>query len=295
VKPNCGALSYQWKSPARGLGRWRGTLTAILGYVGLTSTAYAQGVFYTPDPQPAAWDVNHKVATWDIILAAGVAMQPTFHGSDRYRATPVPLVIIRWRDAVSLGADGLTLYWHDNNLRIGGGVNYDGGRLGHETSGILNSGDNRLAGLGDVDGSVGLRGFASYKWGPVYLDASAIKYIGPQNKGILANFGISSPWALTKRFVIRPHIGATWANDNYMQTFFGITPTQAAQSRFPQFNTEGGLEDVHGGLTGVYFLSSHWFIGADASAIQYMGNAARSPITISNTNATFATVIGYHF
>jgi outer membrane scaffolding protein for murein synthesis (MipA/OmpV family) len=36
-------------------------------------------------------------------------------------------------------------------------------------------------------------------------------------------------------------------------------------------------------------------LGADASATQFLGDAARSPITISNTNVTVAAVIGYHF
>ena len=222
-------------------------------------------------------------------------MEPTFRGSDRYRPTPIPLVIIRWRDTVSLGDDGLNLYWHNRRLRIGGGVSYDEGRLDHETSGILSSGDGRLKGLGNVDASVGIRGFVTYMLGPVYLDTSAVKYIGPQNKGIVVNLSASAPLALNKHFIIRPHFGVTWADDNYMQTFFGVTPLQASRSAFRPFSAGAGLEDVNGGLTVVYLVNRHWFLGADASATQFLDHAARSPITISNTNATVAAVIGYHF
>jgi len=248
-----------------------------------------------PGQQPAAWEINRQPAAWDINLAAGAAMQPTFHGSDRYRATPIPLVMIRWRDTVSLGADGLSLYWHDGNLRIGGGVSYDGGRPDHATGGVLSNGDDRLRGLGDIDAAVGLRGFASYKLGPVYLDTAAIKYLGPQNKGIVVNFGASAPLALTRQFIFRPHVGASWADDDTMQTFFGISPIQASRSAFPRFNATAGLEDVNGGLTLVYLLGNHWFLGADATATRYLDQAARSPITIADTNATVAAVIGYHF
>jgi outer membrane protein len=275
--------------------RWRAGFAIVFSYFASGSIALAQGILYAPDQQPSAWNLNEKPASWDINLAAGAAMQPTFHGSDRYRVTPVPLVIIRWRDTVSLGVEGLSFYWHHNNFRIGGGVNYEGGRLDHEASGILSSGDNRLRGLGDVDTSVGLRGFVSCKLGPVYLDTSAIKYLGSQNKGVLVNFSASAPLAATKRLIIRPHIGATWADDNYMQTFFGVSPIQASRSIFPPFNASSGLEDVNGGLTVVYLLNKHWFWGADATATQYLDHAAQSPITLTNTNATVATVIGYHF
>ena len=151
---------------------WRGGC-AVISFVASISTAFAQGILYSPDQQPSAWNTDQKPAPWDINLAAGALMQPTFHGSDRYRAMPVPLVIIRWRDTVALGVEGLSVYWHNDNLRIGGGVNYEGGRLDHESDGLLSSGDNRLNGLGNIDASVGLRGFISYKVGPVYLDTSA--------------------------------------------------------------------------------------------------------------------------
>jgi MipA family protein len=274
---------------------WRRVCAALVCYCASISAVLAQGVFYTPDHQPAAWNIDQKSAEWDVNLAVGAAMLPTFNGSDRYRATPIPLFIVRWRDTVSLGADGLNVYWHDDNLVMGGGVNYNGGRLDHETSGILNSGDDRLQGLGDIDASLGIKAFVSYKWGPAYLDVSTTKYVGPQNKGIVVTLGAAAPLSLTKELVIRPHIGATWADDNYMQTFFGVTSAQSAASIFPQYAAGAGLENISGGLTIVYLLSKHWFVGADASATQYLDYAAKSPITISNTNATVGAVVGYHF
>ena len=47
-----------------------------------------------------------------------------------------------------------------------------------------------MKGLGDIDSSVGLRAFVSYKWGPAYLDTSATKYLGAQNKGVLVNVAV---------------------------------------------------------------------------------------------------------
>ena len=67
---------------------WRWGLASSIGYFASTSAALAQGIFYTPDHQPAAWNINQKPAEWDINLAVGAAMLPTFNGSDRYQATP---------------------------------------------------------------------------------------------------------------------------------------------------------------------------------------------------------------
>jgi outer membrane scaffolding protein for murein synthesis (MipA/OmpV family) len=137
--------------------------------------------------------------------------------------------------------------------------------------------------------------FVSYQFGPVYLNTSAIKYLGPENKGVLINFGGSAPLKLTNRLIVRPHLGMTWADNNYMQSFFGVNPPQASRSIFPQFSATASVEDINGGLTLVYLMNKHWFWGADATATKYLDDAARSPLTISNTNMTAVMVVGYHF
>src|SRR3984885_2230980 len=58
---------------------------------------------------------------------------------------------------------------------------------------------------------------------------------------------------------------------NYMSTYFGITAIQSSQSIFPQFSAGAGVEDINAGLSIVYLLNKHWFIGADASATRFLG------------------------
>lgn len=73
---------------------------------------------------------------WDITLGVGAAMRPTFEGSDRYTATPLPLLSVRWRDMISIGDGGLSVYWHRKRFRIGGGLTFDSGRKDHGSGGV---------------------------------------------------------------------------------------------------------------------------------------------------------------
>jgi outer membrane scaffolding protein for murein synthesis (MipA/OmpV family) len=41
--------------------------------------------------------------------------------------------------------------------------------------------------------------------------------------------------------------GITWADDDYMQTFFGVTPGQAAASALPAYEARGGAHMVRAG------------------------------------------------
>ena len=127
------------------------------------------------------------------------------------------------------------------------------------------------------------------------ISGSVTKFTGNDNDGVLVDFGASMPYKATDKLKITPHIGTTWADKSYMQTFFGVTATQAANSRFSQFNASSGFKDVGAGVNADYRIDKHWFIGASADIKELTGDAAKSPITFSSTEGTFRTILGYHF
>jgi outer membrane protein len=236
-----------------------------------------------------------RAPVWDVTLGVAGALRPTFEGSDRYIATPLPLVAVKWRDMVSFGEGGLNAYWHRRNFRIGAGLTFDPGRKDHGTGGIFDSGDDRLAGLGKIDASLGLRAFAEYRLGPLAFEVSGIKFTGGQNSGLLANLDLSMPLPLGKKLIVMPHARATWADGTYNQTYFGVTPAQAAASIFPAFTAHSGVKDVRGGVNLIWRFNRHWFASTDVSVVRLMADAALSPISISDTNAMAMTMLGYRF
>jgi outer membrane scaffolding protein for murein synthesis (MipA/OmpV family) len=222
-------------------------------------------------------------------------VRPTFEGSDRYRVRPLPVLTVNWRDTISFGEGGLSAQLRRGGLRIGGGLTFDGGRKDHDTGGLFSSGDDRLAGMGDIDFALGFRGFASYRLGIFDFSASATKFLGDQNDGVLASFGISAPMPLSKKLIIIPSIRASWADDKYMQTYFGVSALQASRSIFPRFDAHAGFQDVRGGVNLIYNFNRHWFAGANASVSRLTGDSAASPISISNTSNSAVAMIGYRF
>jgi outer membrane scaffolding protein for murein synthesis (MipA/OmpV family) len=229
------------------------------------------------------------------MLGAGGAMRPTFEGSDRYTGKPLPVFSLRWRDTIALGEGGLSVYWRHRGFRVGGGLTFDPGRRDHNSGGIFDSGDDRLKGLGKIDASLGLRGFMDYRLGPAVFAVSGTKYTGAQNDGVVVDFGLSMPLPVGRRLIVTPHVRANWASGAYMQTYFGVTPIQSAASIFPVFNAGSGFKDVRSGVNILYRLTPHWYLGADASAIRLLGSAAKSPISISDSNAAVMSFVGYRF
>ena len=232
-------------------------------------------------------------AEWDVTLGAGAVVRPTYEGSDRYILSPVPFANATWRDTISFGADGLSAYWRHDNFRVGGGLTYSTGR--QQSGGIFQQGDDRLNGLGDIPAALGVKGFADYTFDPVNLYASITKFTANGNDGVLVNFGIAVPYKLTDDITLTARVSANWADQNYMQTYFGITPTQSMNSRYPQYNAGAGIKDVNFGLGARYRFSEHWLLAVDARVMQLTGDAANSPIVFSKTGAAFMSALAYHF
>ncbi len=247
-------------------------------------------------PLPAAAaPARTAPSDWDIMLGAGVSLRPTFEGSDRSTVHPLPLLSIKWRDTIFLGEGGLSAHAPGALSASARASPFDPGRKDHSSGGIFESGDDRLKGLGTINAALGVRGFASYRLGPVDFDVSATKFTGSQNDGVLASFGASLPLPLTQKLIVMPHVRAGWASTDTMQTYFGVTAAQAAASAFPQFNARGGPRDVRGGVNVIYRFNRHWFAAADTSVTRLLGDAAKSPITIADTNTTVTGMLGYRF
>ncbi|MBF0562768.1 MAG: MipA/OmpV family protein [Alphaproteobacteria bacterium] len=236
-----------------------------------------------------------KKKVWDVILGVGAAIRPAYEGSDHYTVSPVPFVKVTYDDMVSLGMRGLDAYWHHDNFRIGTGLTYSGGRKDSRTNGVFSDGDNRLKGLGTVDRALGVKGFASYNSGPMDFGGSVTKFTGGNNDGVLVNVGVSHRFKITEQFSVSPHVGTTWGDHSYMQTFFGVTQTQAANTVFPQFSAGAGFKDVSASLNTNYRFNEHWFVDANAGAVELIGDASKSPICLSSLGARFLTMIGYRF
>ncbi len=149
--------------------------------------------------------------------------------------------------------------------------------------------------MGDIDFALGLRGFAAYRIGPVDFNAAAIKYLGKQNDGVVASLGASAPIPLGRKLLFIPGVRAGWADEKYMQTFFWVTPLQASRSTFPAFNARSGLQEVRGSANLIYRFNSHWFAAVNANVTRLIGDAARSPISITDTNSSVTTLLGYRF
>lgn len=234
---------------------------------------------------------------WDIRIGAGAVYQPDYEGSDDYEISPLPMLMINYRDLVflrgpTLGANAFT--WKGdrpgNKLQIGPLVRYQFGR---------DEGDNdALRGMGDIDGSVELGGFINYGLGPWSAGLTVFQDVSDSHDGLTAKVSAGYRLPLGPKLMLRGEIFSTWADDNYTTTFFGVTAAQSARSGMAQYRPEGGFKDAGIGLDINYSLTENWGLTGRLGYKRMLGDAADSPLVEDRGSANqFSTglFVNYKF
>jgi outer membrane protein len=235
---------------------------------------------------------------WDITLGAGAASMPKYPGSDEQKLRMLPMIAVRY-GRFFIGGDsgagggagggiGVNVY-EDHNLRVGAMVSVGAFKARKEAD------DPRLHGLGDIDGTTRLGAFASYKLGWLSADASVSSDVGDNKQGTVAKLGLSANWSPSPRLRISAGPNMTWANGEYMQTFFGIDALQSQRSGRAPYRAGGGVSGVGFGASAHYGFDAHWGLGAFVSTSQLQGDAKDSPITQDKTQSSFGLFATYRF
>lgn len=262
---------------------WRSTTIALLTG---TAVALAPGAMADSRPTGAKKD-------WTVIIGGGGLYAPDYQGSDDYELRALPYVRVEYQDWVSLSVpDGLKVtILNEGGFRAGvlAGYRFD-----------RDAGDNiALAGWGDVDGALELGGFTDYKFDAIKLSLDARQAVSGDDSGMIASLSVRYEARIAGTIMsLGPKV--SWVDDSYNQTYFGITPAQAAASvlGYAPYTADGGIKDFGIGLTVVVPLGDAWSLTGLASVSQLTGDAADSPIVAaqgSQTQVTLGLFAGYRF
>jgi outer membrane protein len=233
---------------------------------------------------------------WQIALGAGAVSMPEYPGSRGSEIRALPLVSVRYKRFFLGGVPGsgspggLGAYLHDSETwSLGAVVAPDVMKPREESD------DARLRGLGDIDSTIRAGLFASYHIGWLTLRASAMSDIADNQQGTLATIDAEATYRPSPRLSLTAGPGLTWANQESMQTFFGINAQQAARSAFAPYTPESGVNSVRVSFGARYLLTPHWSLGARVTAARLQGDAADSPIVEDENQNSYALFFSYRF
>jgi MipA family protein len=260
----------------------------VSGFVFVASQALAQAPSM-PDPHAMAASgmALSGMALPDgvrVTVGAMATVSPAYGGSKIYHAGVLPIFKV-----APLGAGGA----------LGGLSNFDAraiddisvavikhngfefGPLAGYRAGRAEKDSDRLHGLGDISGGLVAGAFAKYSLGSLFVRGSLHQHITGDDTGLIARLAAGSHFALTQRILIKAEASVDFADNAYMDAFFGVTPAQSARSGLRAFDPGSGPKSAGVFLGTEYALTPDWTLLAQASYARLLGDAGKSPVVES--------------
>ncbi len=95
----------------------------------------------------------------------------------------------------------------------------------------------------------------------------------------MAEAGVDAILRPTGQLVLTAGPRVHWGDAAFVDTYFGVTPAEAARSRYASFSPDGGLVSLGIEMNARYDFRNGWGLHGTLGWRQLQGDAARSPIT----------------
>ncbi len=198
--------------------------------------------------------------------------RPDYAGTDDYEFDILPLIDISIGKPVFFNVKrGLGVYLMKNRaLEFGGSLGYYESRKEDDST--------KLTGLGDIDAGIDGRIFAKINLDEYSLSFQFQNDISGNHDGFLFIIGVGYSFGCHTDVGWKVKATMTFADDNYMRSYFGITSTQSTQSSIAVFNAEGDLKDL--ALKSILSrkMDRHWSLKGVAGYKVLVSDADRSPL-----------------
>ena len=203
-------------------------------------------------------------------------MVPDYEGSEDYK--PAPLLIARAQKGPQYGllfGNRITsnLVPHPN-LRAGPILEFIPKRSDVD--------NNRVDDMSSVDAALMAGAQVGYD---VRLDGAVL---GAEVDWAHDITGSNDGWLVRPRIKYRRQLGESWrlnlataatyASDDYMETYFGVGSGDAAQSGLDTFSADAGFKDVGANVALTYSFNENWALGGIVGYKRMLDDAADSPL-----------------
>jgi len=213
-----------------------------------------------------AWAMEHTIG-------AGAGFGPDYEGSDDYQGIPMLMLKGSYDSGRSFSLMGTNLRVNlvpSKTYSFGPVLNYRQGRDDVE--------NDSVDAMEDIDDAIEAGVFGSINIDNWLLGAELLADVSDEHDGMLAQVSVGYRWKATSELTILPKVITTYADDDYMDTYFGVNNGNRGSSRLPNYGAEGGLKNVGLNLIVDYTPWDQWGISGVLAYSALLNDAKDSPI-----------------
>jgi outer membrane scaffolding protein for murein synthesis (MipA/OmpV family) len=204
----------------------------------------------------------------DVSIGGGIGFKPDYEGSEDYEAVPVPFANVNIENGMFVRLLGLNLranlipskMWY-----LGPVYNYR-----PERDDVDNSAVDDMKKVSDANELGVFGGFNIDNW---VLSLEFLADMGEAHDGWYSKLRGGYNWVINKSWVLSMGAFTTYADEDYMQTYFGVSRQDAARSGLDRYNADSGIKDVGIDLGLNWMITQSWSAKGIASYTQLVGDA----------------------
>ena len=217
----------------------------------------------------------------DFSVGGGVGVKPDYEGSSDYEMMPLPAANARFSNGMYIALLGLNLRANvipSNVWRLGPVYNYR-----PERDDVENNKVDKMQKVSDAN-ELGI--FGGLTWNNWFVFLDILEDVGDAYDGWYATLRGGYNWAIDEAWTLSMGAHTTYANDDYMQTYFGVSRRDAARSGLDRYNADGGMKEVGIDLGLNWNISRRWDLRSFAQISELIGDADASSPVVDEGSAT---------
>ncbi len=223
---------------------------------------------------------------------AGIALVAghEYLGSDERKLRFYPILDYQWKNGWFAGtSNGIGYQFATPSMyQVGLRVTADLGRR--------ESASAALAGMGNIDWSPEIGGFANFNITPEWFLTSSLRYgAGNDHDGMQVDVGAGYTTQLSERWRGAVGIAGTYVNAAYMREYFGVSTAQQMTSGYGTYIPGAGWRDIRANASVTWFFATDFSATLGLSVRSLQGKAADSPLVSEDTPIVGVLAVSYSF
>ncbi len=211
-------------------------------------------------------------------------------GSDERKLRAYPILDYQWKNGWFAGTSNGIGYQFATPpaYQVGLRVTADLGRR--------ESASPALAGMGNIDWSPEIGGFANYFITPEWFLTTSVRYgAGNDHNGLQVDVGAGYSTQLSQHWRGALGIAGTYANADYMREYFGVSSAQQMTSGYGTYVPGAGWRDIRANASLTWFFATDFSATLGVSVRSLQGKAADSPLVSEDTPIVGVLALSYSF
>jgi len=216
--------------------------------------------------------VQKKEPAWNV--GAGVGMAPDYEGSEDYKGVPLLFARAGWNS-------GRYVQFFANTLKanvIAGNTWSVGPLARYRLKRDDDVDNNKVKRMREIDEAIELGGFIGYTMGSWHVSFIAAQDVSDSHDGMMATLEAGYTMDLDEGVKLGISVSTSYADDDYMETYFDVDLDNANRSGLSQYEADGGIKDFGAMVNLAYAPWQNWGVTGILGVKWLVGDAADSPL-----------------